>query len=258
MEVYVYMMRADAPLTASEEETLKCRLSAARQNKIEKLRYAADKRLSLGAGLLLDYGLDQFGLKERDETFAAIENGKPCLKNHPEIQFNLSHSGSMVMAAFTCQKDKKNSGCAETVGRIETEQKATFSGPREWLACPVGCDVERKQKARMEVARRFFAPAEQQILLSAKTEEERDLLFGRLWTLKESFLKVEGKGMAMPLDSFAMELGDPSRLAGERASQYRFQEFELPDYCASVCVKRKNQSENDTFFFSFQNLQDMV
>ena len=63
MEVYVYMMRVDDPLTASQEASLKSRLSTARQNKIEKLRYDADKRLSLGAGLLLDHGLSQFGLK---------------------------------------------------------------------------------------------------------------------------------------------------------------------------------------------------
>lgn len=249
MEVYVYMMRVDDPLTASQEASLKSRLSTARQNKIEKLRYDADKRLSLGAGLLLDHGLSQFGLKEREEEFGTVENGKPCLKNHPGIQFNLSHSGAMVMAAFACQKAKKESGCAGT---------SIFSAAGEGQACPVGCDVERKQKARMDVARRFFAPCEQQLLLSAKTQEEQDLLFSRLWTLKESFLKVDGKGMAMALDSFAIEPGKTPRLAGIHGSQYHFREFQLADYCASVCVKRKDLTEDDKFFFSFQNLQDMV
>lgn len=133
------------------------------------------RRLSLGAGLLLDQGLKRFGLRERTEAFATVENGKPCLLHHPEIQFNLSHSGSMVMAAFS--------------------------------SCPVGCDVEKKQKARMDVAKRFFAPAEQRTLLAARTEEERDILFSRLWTLKESYLKVGGQGMAMALGSFAITLG---------------------------------------------------
>ena len=120
-------------------------------------------------------------------------------------------------------------------------------------SCPVGCDVEKKQKARMDVAKRFFAPAEQRTLLAARTEEERDILFSRLWTLKESYLKVGGQGMAMALGSFAITLGGQPVLDGTKESQYCF-----PDYCASVCVKRKNQSENDTFFFSFQNLEDMV
>ena len=51
MEVYVSVMRVDAALTVKEETDLKGRLSAARQEKIDRLRYAADRRLSLGAGL---------------------------------------------------------------------------------------------------------------------------------------------------------------------------------------------------------------
>ena len=226
MEVYVYMMRVDTPLTPDEEETLKSRLSKARQEKIQKLRFPADKRLSLGAGLLLDYGLRRYGLSERTELFGTVENGKPCLVHHPEIQFNLSHSGSMVMAVFS--------------------------------AASVGCDVEKKQRARMDVAKRFFAPAEQRVLLAVKTEEERDLLFSRLWTLKESYLKVGGQGMAMALDSFTIELGGQPRVMGAEESRYRFQEFSLSDYCASVCVQRKEPGKGETFFFSFQNLEDMV
>lgn len=226
MDVYVYMMRVDTPLTPEKEEALKSRLSEGRQEKIRKLRFEADKRLSLGAGLLLDHGLRRYGLKERTEVFATVENGKPCLAHHPEIQFNLSHSGSMVMAVFS--------------------------------SCPVGCDVEKKQKARMDVAKRFFAPAEQRVLLSAGTEEERDRLFGRLWTLKESYLKVSGQGMAMALDSFTVELGGQPEIVGTEEPRYRFQEFFLSDYYASVCVERKEPGKGETFFFSFQNLEDMV
>ncbi len=227
MEVYVYMMSVNSPLTPSEEEDLRKRLSEERQNKIDKLRFEADKRLSLGAGILLDYGLKRYGLRERSEEFAKIENGKPVLKNHPDIQFNLSHSGDMVMAAFT--KD-----------------------------CPLGCDVERRQSARMDVAKRFFAPSEQRVLMAAGNGEKRDLLFSRLWTLKESYIKAGGQGMAMALDSFAVELGTSPRILGPDAPFYRFQEFSLPGYCASVCVKRQDPAKGVTFFFSFQNLQDMV
>ncbi|MEI3167924.1 MAG: 4'-phosphopantetheinyl transferase superfamily protein [Lachnospiraceae bacterium] len=220
MEVYVSVMRVDAALTTKEETDLKGRLSAARQEKIDRLRYAADRRLSLGAGLLLDQGLKRFGLRERTEAFGTVENGKPCLLHHPEIQFNLSHSGSMVMAAFS--------------------------------SCPVGCDVEKKQKARMDVAKRFFAPAEQRALLAAETEEERDILFSRLWTLKESYLKVGGQGMAMALDSFTIALGGQPVLVERKKARYRFQEFSLPDYCASVCVQRRKQGKGRRFFSLFK------
>lgn len=103
----------------------------------------------------------------------------------------------------------------------------------------------------MDVAKRFFAPAEQRTLLAARTEEERDILFSRLWTLKESYLKVGGQGMAMALGSFAITLGGQPVLDGTKESQYCFREFSLPGYCASVCVQRREAGKGETFFFLF-------
>lgn len=226
MEIYISMMRVDKTLTKEQEQDLKNRLSLERQEKINRLRFDADRRLSLGAGLLLDQGLKRFGLREQTEAFGTVENGKPCLLHQPKIQFNLSHSGSMVMAAFS--------------------------------SCPVGCDVERKQKARMDVAKRFFTPEEQKLLREAKTTKEQDALFGRLWTLKESYLKVEGRGMAMPLNSFSFNLSGEPRLSCETSDNYLFHEFFLPDYSASVCVKRNETGEDGRFFFSFQKMEDML
>ena len=84
------------------------------------------------------------------------------------------------------------------------------------------------------------------------------MLFSRLWTLKESYLKVGGQGMAMALGSFAITLGGQPVLNGTKESQYCFREFSLPGYCASVCVQRREAGKGETFFFSFQNLEDMV
>ena len=75
---------------------------------------------------------------------------------------------------------------------------------------------------------------------------------------KESYLKVGGQGMAMALDSFTIVPGVQPVLAGPKEDRYRFQEFSLPDYCASVCVQRSKEGNGETFFFSFQNLEDMV
>lgn len=226
MDIYVTMMRVDQALTKEQETALKSRLSQTRQGKIARLRYKADQRLSLGAGLLLDQGLMRYGLSERTECFGTVENGKPCLLHYPEIQFNLSHSGVMVMAAFS--------------------------------SCPVGCDVERRQKARMDVANRFFSQSEQNLLFHAETTEQQDHLFCRLWTLKESYLKVNGLGMKLPLDSFSMDLTDPPKLAGEDSGKYLFRECSVPGYSTAVCVKCQTPGEEGRFFFSFQNMEDML
>ena len=54
-------------------------LSSRRQKKIEAFRFQSGKALSLGAGLLLDYGLFQYGLREREVAIAYGADEKPYL-----------------------------------------------------------------------------------------------------------------------------------------------------------------------------------
>ena len=77
------------------------KLSPARRNKTDNYHFAEDKRLSVGAGALLDKGLSYYGLKEADVQLSYNGNGKPFLPDFPEIHFNLSHSGTIVFAIFT-------------------------------------------------------------------------------------------------------------------------------------------------------------
>ena len=51
----------------------------------------------------------------------------------------------------------------------------------------------------MEIARRYFQMAESAYIQAAP---DRDKAFFTLWTLKESYMKMTGKGMSLPLDSF--------------------------------------------------------
>jgi 4'-phosphopantetheinyl transferase len=68
----------------------------------------------------------------------------------------------------------------------------------------VGVDVEwldRKGRT-VELADRYFAPAEATALRALPTDQQRDRFFD-LWTLKESYIKARGLGLAIPLASFA-------------------------------------------------------
>ncbi len=192
-------------------------LSPARQDKIRAFRYEKSRYLSLGAGLLLDYGLRAYGLRERDLRVAVGAWGKPYFPDHPKLHFNLSHSGTMVMAGFS-----------------STE---------------IGCDVEQVVRVNEKVARRFFAPEEQSALFACTSIEERTDLFYRIWTRKESYIKLTGEGMHLDLESFSV-------VPGKDCLSCTFQEFPVPGYRAAACVKVDDQS--DAVFFSFQNLHDVV
>lgn len=231
MKTKVYLCSMELPDGAAVDiDGLSRMLSEGRQEKIRSRRFPKDKLQALGAGLLLDHGLREYGLRERDVRMAYGDNGKPYLVDYPGLHFNLSHSGTMVMAVFS--------------------------------DCPAGCDVEQVQAARMGVAQRFFAEPELKMLTELSSGERQDELFFRLWTLKESYLKATGEGMRMALDSFVFSLegGAPKVYAAGKGvpEEFAFHEFSVPGYSAAACLKGGEEAGAGDIFFSFQNLTDVV
>lgn len=175
-----------------------------RQKKIDKCRYKKDKRLSLAAGILLEKALFDFGIEQREIDF--IENGKPTLSGITDFQFNLSHSGDRVMCAVSDED--------------------------------VGCDVEKIKEVDLKIAKRFFYNAEYEAIMRQNSLKQSYDIFFRFWTLKESFMKVTGLGMKLPLDSFQIKIedGNISVLQKVNSKKYYFKEFDLKDgYKYAVC-----------------------
>ena len=123
-----------------------------RKNKILRFLRVQDRRQNLAAGLLLKNVLEQHEIDISNISYGP--HGKPEL---PDIYFNLSHSQDYVVCTMS---DK-----------------------------PVGCDIEKVGKSRENVAERFFTEKERMYL---STFEEKDRLneFYRIWTMKESYLKM--------------------------------------------------------------------
>jgi 4'-phosphopantetheinyl transferase len=114
--------------------------------------------------------------------FSLNTYGCPTIATPPGtgLQFNLSHTDGLVACAVTRGMD-------------------------------VGVDVEQAER-RVEIewlARRSFAPTEAASVLAAPPEDQRELFFA-YWTLKEAYIKARGMGLALPLDSFAFDLSQPS------------------------------------------------
>jgi 4'-phosphopantetheinyl transferase len=94
-------------------------------------------------------------------------HGKPRLRDFPQVNFNLSHSGDLALVAV-----------AQGKGRV-------------------GVDVEEVRSEAVEhaVAERFFSPGEVKRLKSLDGAE-RILGFFRCWTRKEAYLKAIGRGIS--------------------------------------------------------------
>lgn len=173
-----------------------------RRSRIERFRYMDDKLLSLGAGLLLARAFEREGIK--DTQTVLTPEGKPYLKNNRDIFFSLSHSGSAVMCSIA--------------------------------DVPVGCDIQKlKEHAPLNVARRAFS-SEEQAGLEALDSGQQRLYFYKLWTGKESYLKLTGEGLKSMPDDFTIRLPFGCQTVRDRLVTF----MDIPwedDYQATVCAE---------------------
>ena len=183
-------------------------LPPCRKEKIDRLKPEGERCRSLGAGLLLKRACEEYGIPGEDGHLTQGEYGKPAFSCCPEVHFSLSHSGEYVLCVMALRE--------------------------------AGCDVEGVKPFCMQVAERVFTEEELWWLNREAENGRGDEAFCRLWTLKESFLKLTGKGLSFPMKeaSFAYENGEIRfSLHGERTEAFHFYELSfLPDYCVSVCL----------------------
>ncbi len=190
------------------------RVSLWRREKVERTKHRMDKNRSLGAAILLAHGLLPYGISEENALIREGKYGKPylaaVLRNGSEeavhnIHFNLSHSGIYVAAAFG-----------------DTE---------------VGIDIEHIRKNWRKIAEHFFAEEELSKLAECQNEKERENLFLRYWTIKESAMKVSGAGMRISLRDIRLkENGRIGVKTGDDSSEYFLKEFEILPENAIMCV----------------------
>ena len=140
-----------------------------------KYRFEADRKRSLMAHTLLNHAVS---VEYPDVPLPVMpvtdEFGKPHLLIKGDsnegsalsgLHFSLSHSGDYAVCAVN--------------------------------DAPVGVDIEVIGKEAENIARRFFAPEELEYIHDAES-------FYHIWSLKESFMKITGLGMKLPMDMFCV------------------------------------------------------
>ena len=92
------------------------------------------------------------------------------------------------------------------------------------------------------------------MLESAADKQE---LFYRFWTLKESVMKLNGEGMGLALNKFCICLEKDKMIRAAvdgEIKPYDLREYALDGYRAALCA----EADAGEVFFSFQNLQDVL
>ena len=173
-------------------------LSLERRDKINRQQKLQKRKQSLGAGLLIKEVLAQKGINE--DAVTKDVHGKPQVEG---LHFNLSHTGNIVVCAIA--------------------------------EAPVGCDVESVRTAPDGVAEHFFCKNERNYL--EQFEGERyDEEFYRIWTLKESYVKMTGEGMALTRGVYELVLNEDVKvLRAGKVQSCRFVEYKTKGCRIAVC-----------------------
>lgn len=134
-----------------------------------------------------------------DWRFETNQFGKPeavLQARDPPIRFSLSHSRGLAAVAVTLVED-------------------------------IGIDVEWMKRGNLtrELALDIFAPAECRIIEECAEDDLDETLFA-FWTLKEAYVKAVGKGLSIPLESFAFKLEPVSISVSSDGAQDRAQPHE--------------------------------
>jgi len=147
-----------------------CRyVSEEKYERIKRFHFFQDARNCLLGDILTRIEICRLtGLSNQQIMFSLNDYGKPYIVGITNIHYNISHSGKYI--AFVVSDE------------------------------PVGIDIELIKFADFAIAKRFFSYDEVKYIIVG----ESHLRFYEIWTMKESMLKLEGKGLSKSLDSFSV------------------------------------------------------
>ena len=178
-------------------------MSSDERSRYESLRFERDRCLFLATRMLVRTVLSRYApAAPGDWRFALEGTGKPRIAYPavtPALHFNLSNTAGLVVCAVSVAHES------------------------------IGVDAERIDRTVdfMAIAHRCFSTSEAGAL-RVLSSGERPRRFFEYWTLKESYVKALGVGLALPLDQFSFTNDDHGvsiafdRRTAENETRWRF------------------------------------
>ena len=178
------------------EEKIK-QVKEKRQVRIFEYCQKKDRCRSLAASLLLKMALEREGICYDEVCFAQKTGGKPYLLLQSGLFFSLAHAQEMAVCVIADQE----------VG-VDVERKDRLTG--------------KKEEQKLKIAKKMLTPEEWK---QWEKEEYRTETLISIWTKKESYVKMTGKGLTEKLMTI------------DTLSNAFYQQMLLDDmYILSVCT----------------------
>ncbi|NQX86422.1 MAG: 4'-phosphopantetheinyl transferase superfamily protein [Flavobacteriaceae bacterium] len=208
--MHIYCIHIDIALDKIKYNDFIPYISPEKRAKINRYKNEIDKIRSLFGDLIIRYILCKYyGFHNNEVNYEYEELGKPYLKNHKNLHFNISHSGEWV------------------VGIVSRNT--------------VGIDIEKVTDIKQNLTSFVFSN-EENYTFSHLIEMEKNEFFFKLWTLKESYVKAKGSGLSEGLNTLNIyKENDEIRLKKEgKLVKAYFETLDcIEGYKFSFCSVRK-------------------
>lgn len=224
--VEIYGININESLGMNNIQSLIKHISPARRERAMRLYRIQDSYRSVLGEILVRYAICyKSGCLNKEIEMRFTTGQKPKLLFPTDLFFNISHSGDWVVCALSSNT--------------------------------VGVDVEYMQKVNLQIAKSFFSSSEYRFILNQDSEEEFQKRFYRVWTLKESYVKADGRGLLLPMKSFSILFDEDCIFVDteNRLKNCNFKTFQIgDDYIAAVCSVEKPIRDR----FEELNIRDVV
>ena len=211
---YFYESRDDPELRRAQAALM----TAEESERGQRLRFERDRRQFVATRALARTVLSKYAAVAPGAwRFGAGQNGKPHVvqpRVKPPIFFNLANTHGLVVCAVSIAHEL------------------------------IGVDVERidRETEIGDLAEKFFSGAEVRALGVLPAPEQRRGFFA-FWTLKESYLKARGTGLALPLDQFSFRLDRQAigvafeEGCADQAADWKFALLGAPEHIVAVAAR---------------------
>ena len=177
-EAHLWSARPAAFTDPAQLARYRAMLTGEERARTDRYRFARDRLTSLVTRTLVRVTLSRYcDVPPARWRFRTNDHGRPEIASPDSpLRFNVSHTEGLVV-------------CLVSRGR------------------ELGVDAEslRRERRWLDIAGRFFAPAEARAL-RAVSAGRQPLRFLEYWTLKESYVKARGRGLTLPLSGFWFDL----------------------------------------------------
>ncbi len=222
-ELHVWLCRVDQVREPSVLERFAEWLDEGETQRWKRFLFEPDRHLFLVAHALLRRTLSLYAdVSPAAWRFSVGEHGRPEIAIPASVgglRFNLSHTRGL--AAVLVNRD---------------------------IDCGVDVEARRREVDYLNVSKRVFAASERAAMLALPSEQQRTRFF-EYWTLKESYIKARGMGLALPLEQFAFSIDTPPTISMDPAlrddpAKWQFElQTPTPDHQMALAARRGDSGD---------------